>query len=102
MRKLELVHSDICGPMQTLSFGNHSYFVTFMNDYSRFAWVYPLKAKSKVFMCFKKYVLIVENVSSCAVETLHFNQGGERMSKEFNAFLVACGIKHQCRVPCTP
>ena len=47
--KLELVYSDVCGPMQTLSFGNHSYFVTFIDDYLRFHWVYPLKAKSRVF-----------------------------------------------------
>ena len=68
--KLELVH-NVFGPMQTLSFGNHSYFVTFVDD--RFAWVYPLKAKYEVFMCFKHYVLMVENVPSCDVGTLHFD-----------------------------
>ena len=50
---LQLIHSDVCGPMQTTSFGNHLYFVSFIDDYSRHAWVYPLKAKSKVFFCFK-------------------------------------------------
>ena len=51
-RKLQLIHSDVCGPMQTPSFGNHLYFVTFIDDYSRHAWVYPLKGKSEVFLCF--------------------------------------------------
>ena len=54
--KLELVHSDVCGPMQTLSFGNHSYFLNFIGHWSRFAWLYSLKAKSKVFMCFQMCV----------------------------------------------
>ena len=90
--KLQL--SDVCGPMQTPSFGNYLYFVTFIDDYSRHAWVYPLKAKSEVFLCFKHFVLIAKNVSKCKVGTLRSDKGREYMSKEFNAFLAECGIKH--------
>ena len=43
----------LCGPMQTPSIGNYLYFVTFIDDYSKHAWVYPLKAKSKAFFFFK-------------------------------------------------
>ena len=74
--KLEFVHSDVCGPMHTLSFGKHAYFVTFIDDYSRFTWVYPLKAKFEVFMCFKQFVLMAENVSGFAVGTLRSDRGG--------------------------
>ena len=102
VRKLQLVHSDVCGPMQTPSFGNYLYFVTFIDDYSRHAWVYPLKAKSKVFMCFKQFVSMAENVSECKMGTLHSDRGGEYLSKDFNAFLAERGIKHQCTVPYTP
>ena len=101
-RKLQLIHSDVCGPMQTPSFGNHLYFVTFIDDYSRHAWVYPLKGKSEVFLCFKQFLLMAENVSDCAVGTLRSDRGGEYMSKEFDAFLASCGIKHQFIVPYTP
>ena len=101
-RKLQLVHSDVCGPMQTPSFGNFLYFVTFIDDFSRHAWVYPLKVKSEVFMCFKQFVLMAENVSGCSVGTLHSDRGGEYMSKEFDAFLASRGIKHQFTVPYTP
>ena len=69
-RKLQLIHSDVCGPMQTPSLGNHLYFVTFIDGHSRHAWVYPLKAKSEVFLCFKQFLLMAENVSSCTVGTL--------------------------------
>lgn len=37
---LELVHTDICGPITPNSLGNHRYFITFMDDYSRRTWVY--------------------------------------------------------------
>ena len=48
-RKLELVHSDMCGPMQTESLGGQKYFVTFIDDFSRCCAVYLLKQKSEVF-----------------------------------------------------
>ena len=65
--KLQLIHSDVCDPMQTPSFVNYLYFVTFIDDYSRHAWVYPLKEKSEVFLCFKQFLLMTENVSSCTL-----------------------------------
>ena len=40
---LELVHSDVCGLMPTVSMGGAIYFVTFIDDFSRKVWAYPLK-----------------------------------------------------------
>ena len=62
--------------------------------------MYPLKAKSEVFMCFKQFVLMVENVSSCTVGTLRSDRGGEYMSKDFDAFLAGRGINIslQCHI----
>ena len=40
---LQLVHSDVCGPMPTASMGGSLYFVTFIDDFSRKVWVYPLR-----------------------------------------------------------
>ena len=42
---LEIVHSDVCGPMQTTSLGGHRYFVTFIDDKSRFPAIYFLKKR---------------------------------------------------------
>lgn len=99
--RLQLVHSDVCGPMQT-SLGNYIYFVTFIDDYSSHAWVYPLKAKSEVFMCFKQFLAMAKNVLKCTMGTLRSDRGGKYMSHEFNAFLASCGIKHQSTVSYTP
>ena len=49
-RKLQLAHSDVYSPMQSPSFGNYLYFVTFIDDFSRHAWVYVLKANFEVFL----------------------------------------------------
>ncbi|MCO5605585.1 hypothetical protein L7F22_059768 [Adiantum nelumboides] len=101
-RKLQLVHSDVCGPMRTPSVGNSLYFVTFIDDFSRFCWVYPLKAKSHVFAVFQHYVSMVENETGCKVQTLRTDRGGEYMSGAFKDSLGKKGIKHQCTMPYTP
>jgi len=44
---LELVHSNVCGPMKTTSRGGARYFVTFINDFSRKTDVHLLTAKKK-------------------------------------------------------
>ncbi|MCO5594799.1 hypothetical protein L7F22_048833 [Adiantum nelumboides] len=100
-RKLQLVHSDVCGPMRMPSVGNSLYFVTFIDDFSKFCWVYPLKAKSDVFAIFQHYVSMVENETGCKVQTLRTDRGGEYMSGAFKDFLGKKGIKHQCTMPYT-
>ena len=50
--KLQLIHSDVCGPMRTPALGGYLYFVTFIDDYSRYTWVYGLKANQRSFVIF--------------------------------------------------
>ena len=52
---LELVHSDVCGPMSIQVRGGYKYFITFTNDYSRFGYVYLMKRKSEPFEKFKEF-----------------------------------------------
>lgn len=54
--KLELIHSDICGPMEVQSFGGARYFVTFIDDFTRKVFVFILKNKSDVFEKFKEFL----------------------------------------------
>lgn len=58
---LQLVHYDICGPMQTQSLGKNSYFLTFIDDFSRMCWVFFLKHKDEAFQCFKDFKNCVDN-----------------------------------------
>eukprot|EP00253_Pinus_taeda_P027966 PITA_27966 len=58
---LELVHTDLCGPMRTQSIGGNCYFLTFIDDYSRKTWVYFLKQKSETFARFKEFKALAEN-----------------------------------------
>ena len=52
---LVLVHSDLIGPLPTPSYGGSKYVLTFIDDFSRFCWVYFLKLKSKFFETLKVF-----------------------------------------------
>jgi hypothetical protein len=52
---LELVHTDVCGPMSTIARGGFQYFITFIDDFSRYDYVYLMKNKSKTFERFKEF-----------------------------------------------
>ena len=58
---LELVHSDVCGPMSTTARGGYEYFVTFTDDFSRYGYVYLMKSKAETFEKFKEFQSEVQN-----------------------------------------
>ncbi|KAL4353579.1 hypothetical protein GQ457_06G019510 [Hibiscus cannabinus] len=99
---LELIHADLCGPMQTESLGGSHYFLLFTDDYSRMSWVYFLENKSETFEKFQKFKAMVENQSGCHIKVLCTDRGGEFMSKEFNLFCEDNGIRRELTIPYTP
>ena len=101
-RKLQLIHSDVCGPMPTESIGGQKYFVTFIDDYSRCCAVYFLKHKSEVFEKFKEYEARVTNDSDQPIGTLRSDNGGEYLIKEFRSYLKVKGIRHELTIPYSP
>lgn len=101
-RKLQLVHSDVCGPMQTESIGGSKYFVTFIDDYSRCCKVYFMRQKSEVLNKFKEFEKTFSNECGEKVTRLRTDNGGEYTSKEFQEYLKAHGIHHETTVPHTP
>jgi transposase InsO family protein len=99
---LDLVHTDICGPITPNSLGKYRYFIIFIYDFSRRTWVYFLKEKSEVFFVFKKFKVLVENLSGECIKTLRSNRGGEFTSKEFVNFCEQNGIRRFLTTPYSP
>jgi transposase InsO family protein len=91
-RRLQLVHSDVCGPLET-SFGGCKYFLLYVDDFSRITWVYFLKQKSEVFEKFKIFRQLVENEVKEKIGTLKTDNGGEFTSNEFNTYCSDNGIR---------
>ncbi|KAI5330256.1 hypothetical protein L3X38_029654 [Prunus dulcis] len=99
---LELVHTDICGPMQIASMSENRYFLLFIDDYTRMVWVYFLRNKSNAFECFKKFKAMTELQSGHKVKSLRSDRGGEFMSNEFLTYCSEAGIQRQLTVAYSP
>ena len=99
---LELIHTNICGPMNTTSVGNAKYFLLFIDDYSRITSVYFLKHRSKAFDKFREYKAYVENFHNLKIKQLQSDNGKEYTSYQFNNYLKNSGIQHEQTVPYTP
>ena len=84
---LELVHSDLCGPLPSTCFSGFKYFLTFIDDYSKSNWVYFLKLKSEVFNMFFSYKALVEKQSGHQIIMLISDNGAEYVKK--NSLLSA-------------
>lgn len=99
---LELVHSDVCGPMEVESIGGSKYFMTLTDDYSRYTVVYFLRKKSEVLSCFKAYVVQMENLMGKRLLKVRTDNGGEYTSTEFHNYCKQMGEFQEFTNPYTP
>ncbi|KAG4040147.1 hypothetical protein PC123_g24310 [Phytophthora cactorum] len=99
---LDLVHTDVMGPMQTKTPGGYAYVVTFIDEYSRHVTVYFMKAKSDVLFKFEIYKAAIEIATDKKIKPLHSDNGGEYTDRQFKIHLNLRGIKHEKTVPYTP
>ena len=58
---LDLIHTDLCGPMSTSARGGYEYFITFIDDYSWYGYICLMRHKSEAFDKFKEFKAEVEN-----------------------------------------
>src|SRR3954464_2916749 len=99
---LEIIHSDICGPMSVSVQGGYRYFVSFTDDLSRYGYMYLMKHKSETFENFKEFQNEVENHRNRKIKFLWSDHGGEYLSYEFSAHMKECGIVSQLTSAGTP
>ena len=99
---LGLVNSNLIGPLPTPSYGGSRYVLTFIDDYSRFCWVYFLKLKSEVFEQLKVWKSLVENQSGKKIKLLRNDHGKEYVNKNLQKLCEECGIQMQHSTPYTP
>ena len=88
--------------MSTHARGGYLYFVTFIDDYSRYGYVYLMKYKSETFEKFKEFRAEVEKQLGKSIKTLRSDRGGEYLSQEFQSYLRDNGILSQWTPPYTP
>lgn len=101
-RVLELIHSDVCGPVTPVGVGGERYFVTFIDDWSRFTVVFLLNSKDQVLGAFRDYVATVSAKFGSKISRLRCDNGGEYKNGDFLNFCKQNGIQVEFTVPYTP
>lgn len=107
-----MIHTDVCGPFSTASWNGQQYFVSFIDDYSRYAYLFLINEKSQVLDVFKSYKAEVENQLSKRIKKVKSDRGGEYYGRydssgeqrpgPFARFLEECGIVPQYTMPGSP
>lgn len=100
--QLELIHTDVCGPMEKKSIGGASYFVTFIDDMTRRVFVYFIKSKDEVYEKFVVFKNMAESQLGRKIKAIRSDNGREFVNKRFDNLLQENGIVRQLTVPYSP
>ena len=101
-RILEIVHSDLAGPMQIKSIQGFSYIATFVDDHLRHAVVYFLKSKNQFAAALQKFLSWAETQTSDKLHALQSDRGGKYMAANVQDILSQRGIEHRRMMPGSP
>lgn len=101
-RKLELIHTDICGPMRVSSNGGSKYFITFTDDSTRWTEVRFLQSKDQALEEFKTFKTFVEKQHDAKIKAIQSDNGREYVNKKFDEYLSAQGIQRRLATAYTP
>ncbi|WVZ17885.1 hypothetical protein V8G54_010867 [Vigna mungo] len=96
---LELVHTDVWGPALVTSPLGFKYYVHFLDDFSRFTWIYPLKQKSDTTQAFTQFKNMAEYMFNKRIKTIQCDGGGEYKIVQNHA--IKAGIQFRMSCPYT-
>ena len=99
---LDLIHSGVCRKINEKSLSRAEYFVTFIDNKTRYVWVYVLKQKKQRIHTISGKEVDGGKINWTKVKTLRSENGGEYTSEEFESYLKMEGICHELTVPKSP
>ncbi|PKU67006.1 Retrovirus-related Pol polyprotein from transposon TNT 1-94 [Dendrobium catenatum] len=99
---LDLVHSDVWGPAPVTSNQGFRYYVLFVDDFSRFSWIFPMQTKYEVFTIFTVFRAQIEKYTSKSIKMIRTDGGTEYVNHNFKHYLQTNGIAHQISCLYTP
>nr|CAN67240.1 hypothetical protein VITISV_037460 [Vitis vinifera] len=97
----ELIHSDVWGPSPVASIGGSRYFVIFIDDYSRYSWIFPMKSRSEILPIYSNFAKMVETQFSKRIKTFRSDNALEYTQYAFQALLHSYGTVHHLTCPGT-
>ena len=100
-KPLDLVHSDVCDLSATPSRGGNEYFITFVDDCTKYCYVYLMKSKDESVHKFALFKKEVENQLEKKIKVIRSDRGGEYVAP-FGRFCAEHGIVHEVTPPYSP
>lgn len=90
---LDLIYIDIWGPAPIVSSSGYSYFVIFVDDYSRYTWYFPMRLKYDLYVIFYHFRAMVERSFSQKIKSIQ--SGLDVEYKKLHSLLLQLGINHR-------
>ena len=91
----DLIHSDVWGPSSVSSIGGSRYFVVFVDDYSRYSWIFNMKHRSELLQVYFNFAKMVETQFSKRIKIFRSNNALKYTQYAFQAILHSYGTVHQ-------
>lgn len=101
-RPLEIIHTDVCGPITPETWDRNRYFVTFLDDYTNYVEVYLMEEKGEVFQKLKEFITKAEVKWDRKTAEIRCDNGKEYSSREFKTWCKMKGIFINYTPPYTP
>ena len=98
----DLIHSDVWGPSPVATKGGSRYYVSFIDDHTRYCWVYLMKHRSEFFEIYTAFRALVKTQHSAIIKCFRCDLGGEYTSNKFCELLALDGTVHQTSCTDTP
>ena len=97
-RCLEIIHMDLVGPIKESIHGN-KYFLSILDDFSRYGWVFFFPNKSDTFSIFYTWFLKIRNTFNTGISYIQTDNGTEFVNHKFKSLCLENGITHRLIIP---
>ena len=96
---LELLHTDLCGPLPVASAGGSLYFNTILDDFTGMSFVIPLRHKSDAADSIIHTVTMLQRQAGLPVKRVRSDNGGEFCNSTLSEFYTSQGVLHETTNP---
>jgi transposase InsO family protein len=97
----DLIHSDVWGPSPITSLGGSRYFVVFVDDYSRYSWVFLMRSRDELLNIYRNFANMVKTQFSKTIKVFRSDNARELTQHAFEHILYSHGTVHQFSCPGT-
>lgn len=90
----DLIHSDVWGPASETSINGFYFYVSFIDDLTKFTWLYPIARKS-VIIVFRHFKPLAENILSACIKCFRSDGGSEFVNQSLASYFHSSRILHK-------